>query len=63
MLTLSELLIAHHDLDSFEALKGLIAARVDAGERFLSLDVRPPFPDTPDDWEDRLESFFTARRP
>ena len=63
MLTLSELLIAHHDLTSFEELKELIAARIDAGERFLSLDVRPPFSDTPEDWEDRLESFFTARRP
>lgn len=63
MLTLSELLIARHDLDSFEDLKELIEARIDAGERFLALDVRPPFPDTPDDWEEQLESFFTARRP
>ncbi len=63
MLTLSELLISHYDLDSFEGLKDLIAERIDAGERFLSLDVRPPFHDTPDDWEEQLESFFTARRP
>ena len=63
MLTLSELLIAHHDLSSFEDLKDLIAERIDAGERFLSLDVRPPFHDTPNDWEEQLESFFTARRP
>ena len=63
MLTLSELLIAHYDLNSFEELKGLIEARIDAGERFLSLDVRPPFSDTPEDWEEQLESFFTARRP
>ncbi len=63
MLTLSELLIGHYDLDSFEGLKDLIAERIDAGERFLSLDVRPPFHDTPDDWEEQLESFFTARRP
>ena len=63
MLTLSELLIAHHDLRSFEDLKELIEGRIEAGERFLGLDVRPPFPDTPDDWEEQLESFFTARRP
>ena len=63
MLTLSELLISHYDLDSFEGLKDLIAARIDEGERFLSLDVRPPFSDTPEDWEEQLESFFTARRP
>lgn len=63
MLTLSELLIAHHDLGSFGELKELIAARIEDGERFLSMDVRPPFPDTPDDWEEQLESFFTGRRP
>ena len=63
MLTLSELLISHHDLNSFEDLKELIAVRIDAGERFLRMDVRPPFADTPEDWEERLESFFTARRP
>ena len=63
MLTLSELLIAHHDLNSFEDLKNLIDQRIDAGERFLSMDVRPPFADTPEDWETQLESFFTARRP
>lgn len=63
MLTLSELLIAHPDLDSFGELKDLIAARIETGERFLSMDVRPPFPDTPEDWEEQLESFFTGRRP
>ena len=63
MLTLSELLIQYHDLTSFEELKERIAERIDAGERFLSLDVRPPFADTPSDWEEQLESFFTSRRP
>ncbi len=63
MLTLSELLIEHYDLTSFEELKTVINARIDSGERFLSMDVRPPFPDTPQDWEEQLENFFTARRP
>ena len=27
-------------------------------ERFFRMDVRPPFPDTPDNWEDRLEAAF-----
>ena len=62
MLTLSALLIAHPDLQSFAELQELIAQRIDSGERFLRMDVRPPFPDTPQDWEDRLESFFTGRR-
>ena len=62
MLTLSELLIAHHEMTSFEELKALIAERIEHGEMFLSMDVRPPFLDTPEDWEDQLEHFFTSRR-
>lgn len=62
MLSLSELLIGDPELDSFAALEAAIVARIEAGERFLRLDVRPPFPDTPADWEDRLESVFTAAR-
>ena len=62
MLSLSELLIGDPELASFAALEAAVAARADAGERFLRLDVRPPFPDTPADWEDRLESVFTAAR-
>ena len=62
MLSLSELLIGDLELDSFAALEAAIVARIDAGERFLRLDVRPPFADTPADWEDRLESVFTAAR-
>jgi len=27
---------------------------------FFRMDVRPPFPDTPEDWEDRLEAAFSA---
>jgi hypothetical protein len=24
------------------------------------MDVKPPYPDTPDNWEDQVESAFTA---
>jgi hypothetical protein len=27
---------------------------------FFRMDVKPPFPDTPQDWEDRLEAAFSA---
>ena len=30
------------------------------GEMFFRMDVRPPFPDTPEDWEDRLEAAFST---
>ena len=29
-------------------------------ERFFRMDVKPPFPDTPENWEDRLESAFSG---
>jgi hypothetical protein len=28
---------------------------------FLRFDVKPPYPDTPNDWEDRLEATFSSR--
>jgi hypothetical protein len=58
MLWLSEVLIQEHDIDSFEALKQVISDRARAGEIHFRMDVRPPFPDTPEDWEDRLEAAF-----
>jgi hypothetical protein len=64
MLWLSELLIQGYDLDSFAALTEAVKARARDGEVFFRMDVRPPFPDTPEDWEDRLEAAFsTAEKP
>lgn len=60
MLWLSEVLIQEHDIDTFEALKQAITARARAGEIHFRMDVRPPFPDTPEDWEDKLEAAFYA---
>lgn len=60
MLWLSEVLLQGHDLESFEGLTKAIKERARAGEMFLRMDVRPPFPDTPDDWEDRLEAAFSS---
>ena len=59
MLYLSELLIEHHELESFEQLLALVKERARSGERFFRIDVRPPFPDTPENWEDRLEAAFS----
>jgi hypothetical protein len=60
MLWLSEVLLQGHDIDSFEMLKRVVSERARAGEMFFRMDVRPPYPDTPDDWEDRLEAVFSA---
>jgi hypothetical protein len=60
MLWLSEVLMQGYDLDSFAALEAAVRERAQAGEMFFRMDVRPPFPDTPEDWEDRLEAAFSA---
>ncbi|WP_018952975.1 hypothetical protein [Thioalkalivibrio sulfidiphilus] len=60
MLWLSELLMQNQDLQSFEEMLELVRERARAGERFLSSDVKPPFPDTPSDWEERVEATFTS---
>ena len=59
MLHISDILIERHDLESFADLVGAVGACA-RDERFLRLDVKPPFPDTPENWEDILESTFTA---
>jgi len=60
MIWLSEMLMQNQDLESFQQLIELVRQRARDGERFLSSDVRPPFPDTPMDWEERVEAAFTS---
>jgi hypothetical protein len=60
MLWLSEVLLQEHDLESFEALVAAVRERASGGEMFFRMDVRPPYPDTPEDWEDRLEAAFSS---
>ena len=60
MLWLSEILMQHHELHSFEELKQKLSERAQRGELFFRMDVRPPFQDTPENWEDILESVFTS---
>jgi hypothetical protein len=60
MLYLSELLIEHHELKNFEELVKLVQETAKTSNtRFFRMDVRPPFADTPENWEDRLEAAFT----
>jgi hypothetical protein len=61
MLYLSQIMIANQDLEGFEELCELMKEYARRGERFLRFDVKPPYPDTPDNWEDRLEAAFSAR--
>ncbi len=59
MLNLSEILIQNHDLDKFEDLIALVREGAKR-ERFFRMDVKPPFADTPENWEDILESTFNG---
>lgn len=62
MLWLSEVLLQGHDLRSFDDLVLELKKRAREGELFFRMDVKPPFPDTPADWEDKLEAAFTSRQ-
>ena len=61
MLWLSEILIQDHDLTSFTELQEALQQRARDGEILFGIDVKPPFDDTPSDWEAVLESTFVAR--
>ena len=60
MLWLSEILLQHHEMQSFEELKVKLNELALQGEMFFRMDVRPPFQDTPENWEDILEAVFTS---
>jgi len=60
MLKLSDILVARKEVESFDALLPLVREIARGGERFFRMDVTPPFPDTPEDREDRLEAEFSG---
>jgi hypothetical protein len=60
MLTLSDILINNDEITSFDELILAVQQGAAGGERFFRMDVKPPFSDTPDDWEERLEAAFSG---
>jgi len=60
MLWLSEVLLRNHEMTSFDELKDAVSKGGSTGEMFFRMDVKPPFQDTPENWEDQLESAFTS---
>ena len=60
MLYLSEILLQHHEIENFEMLLEVVTRRAQGGEMFFKIDVKPPYPDTPGNWEDRLEGAFVG---
>ena len=60
MLWLSEVLLQHHELTSFNELVAVVRCGGGKGEMFFRMDVKPPFADTPENWEEKLEASFTS---
>lgn len=60
MLYLSAILIERKDVETFEDFLEVIKEKAASGERFIRFDLKPPFPDTPSNWEDRIESAFSG---
>jgi hypothetical protein len=61
MLYISQVMIANQELESFDELCEIVQEFARRGERFLNFDVKPTYPDTPEDWEERLEAAFSGR--
>ena len=59
MIYLSELLIQNPGFESFEELVQLIESKKE-GEIHLKVDIKPNYPDTPSNWEDKIEGAFAG---
>ncbi len=53
-------MLERHDLNHFDELIEVVKEKALAGELFFRMDLKPNYPDTPENWEDRLEAAFTA---
>jgi hypothetical protein len=58
LVKVSDLIIEHPEVRSFEDLKQLVVAAAKSGYRFLQFDVKPEFVDTPRNWDLALEAVF-----
>lgn len=61
MLYLSELVIANPDLESFDAFLDVVRDAAREGAMHIHFNIKPPYPDTPENWEDRVEAAFSGR--
>lgn len=62
MLYVSELLLEHRDITSFEELVEVVRQRAKQ-EMFFRMDLKPPYADTPENWELVLEGAFSGLQP
>jgi len=60
MLYLSTVIIEEKDIETFDELLKVVKEKAKNGEIFIRLDLKPPYPDTPKDWEEKIESVFSG---
>lgn len=58
LIRVSDLIIGHPEVRSFQDLRQLVAAAAEQGYRFLQFDIKPDFVDTPRNWDFVLEATF-----
>ena len=59
MLRTSEVIISYPEINDFEDfIKAFKKVADSSTERFLKMDVKPDYFNTPDNWEDRIEAVF-----
>jgi hypothetical protein len=64
MANLSDLIISHPEVRSYVDLERLVIEAAKSGMILLYMDLKPDFPDTPRDWQKRLElAFYKADAP
>lgn len=59
MVSLSDLIIYHPEVTSFEEMLVVVAMAAKDGARFLRYDIKPDYRDTPRHWELKVENAFT----
>ena len=60
MLLISDMIIAHPEISAFGELEELVREAARQGSIHLSFDLKPEYPDTPRNWQDRLEAAFLS---
>ena len=60
MLYLSSILIEQKNIETFDELLDAVKLKALEGEIFIKMDLKPPYPDTPENWEDKIVSAFSG---
>jgi hypothetical protein len=60
MIQISDMIIANPGVSSFRELEELVKEAARQGTIHLSFDLKPEYPDTPRNWQDRLEAAFLS---